>query len=412
MTTLPSQTAAPGAFRALFMANLSAQFSEQVALAAAPLVAVLTMQAGAAATGLLQSAQTLPFLLLSLPAGVLADRYPRARLMARAEFMRAASLGFILGLYLAGHLNLIWLAGLGFCGAVGTVVYNVAAPALVPDLVARSGLASANRWLELARSAAFAAGPAIGGVFVGWIGAAGAYSLAILLSLLAVIFQSTLPKEPPITRQQRHPLVELAEGWHFVMRHRLLKPMFLCSIIYNTGFFMIQGVFVAYGVHHLGMDATTVGLVLASFGFGMLCSGLIAPWLMARLRPGLTIMLGPTAGLGAALMVALSITFPSTLLVALAFFLLGLGAILWVIATVTVRQITAPGALLGRVSAVMVTGGFGARPLGAALAAGIAAAWGVDACLYGAALCFLAQWLVILASPVPALRSYGEAAPA
>ncbi|WP_202981437.1 MFS transporter, partial [Xylella fastidiosa] len=77
--------ALPPAFRRLAASNLAAQFSEQIALAAAPLVAVLALGAGAAQTGYLQTAQTLPFLLLSLPAGVLADRMPRRALMTAAE---------------------------------------------------------------------------------------------------------------------------------------------------------------------------------------------------------------------------------------------------------------------------------------------------------------------------------------
>ncbi|PTN46181.1 MFS transporter, partial [Achromobacter xylosoxidans] len=56
--------ALPSAFRRLAASNLAAQFSEQMALAAAPLVAVLALGASAAETGYLQTAQTLPFLLL------------------------------------------------------------------------------------------------------------------------------------------------------------------------------------------------------------------------------------------------------------------------------------------------------------------------------------------------------------
>src|SRR3984893_10687930 len=74
----------PSAFQRLAWSNLAAQLAEQIGLAAAPLVAVLTLGAGEAATGVLQTAQTLPFLLFSIPAGVWADRMPRARLMSRA----------------------------------------------------------------------------------------------------------------------------------------------------------------------------------------------------------------------------------------------------------------------------------------------------------------------------------------
>lgn len=173
--------ALPAAFRRLATSNLAAQCSEQIALAAAPLVAVLALGANAAQTGYLQTAQTLPFLLLSLPAGVLADRIARRTLMTAAECARAASLLGLLALLAVDGLNLAALAMLGFLGAVGTVAYNVAAPALVPTLLPATQLAQANRWLELARSAAFSAGPALGGALVGGIGAAVAYGLATLL---------------------------------------------------------------------------------------------------------------------------------------------------------------------------------------------------------------------------------------
>ena len=124
-------------FHRLAWSNLAAQSAEQIGLAAAPIVAVLTLGAGEGTTGLLQIAQTLPFLLFSIPVGVWADRMPRARLMARAEVLRVISLFIILALVTLGGLNLILLAVLGLVGACGTVAYSVAAPALVPTLVER-----------------------------------------------------------------------------------------------------------------------------------------------------------------------------------------------------------------------------------------------------------------------------------
>lgn len=64
----------PPAFVRLAWSNLAAQSADQVALAAVPLVAVLALGAGVGETGLIAAAQTLPFLMLSLPLGVLADR--------------------------------------------------------------------------------------------------------------------------------------------------------------------------------------------------------------------------------------------------------------------------------------------------------------------------------------------------
>ena len=144
----------PRTFAALAGANLAAQSAEQLSLAAVPLVAVLLLGAGPGEIGLLAALQTLPFLLLSLPLGWMSDRLPRRRLMVGAELLRAASLLGLLATVATGRLSIGGLAMLGFIGAVGTVAFSVAAPALVPALVPRAALAQANGRLELARSAA------------------------------------------------------------------------------------------------------------------------------------------------------------------------------------------------------------------------------------------------------------------
>ena len=87
--------------------------------------------------------------------------------MTSAEGLRVASLVAILALAQFDLLTLPLLALLGALGAAGTVTYSVTAPSLVPALVPREALAAANGRMELARSAAFAAGPALGGVLVG-----------------------------------------------------------------------------------------------------------------------------------------------------------------------------------------------------------------------------------------------------
>src|SRR5918911_3095197 len=145
-------TRLPSAFSRLAWSNLAAQSAEQIGLAAAPIVAVLVFGAGEGATGLLQTAQTLPFLLLSIPAGVLADRLSRRRLMASAETLRALSLLGIVALAALGWLTWPLLALLGFLGACGTVAYSVAAPALVPALGPSEALPRANARIELART--------------------------------------------------------------------------------------------------------------------------------------------------------------------------------------------------------------------------------------------------------------------
>src|SRR6201991_416447 len=196
----------PKTFNRLAWSNLAAQSAEQIALAAAPIVAVIMLGVGEGQTGLLQTALTLPFILFAIPAGLLADRISRAWLMAGSEGLRAAALLGILALIWLDLLTLPLLALLGFVAVCGTVAYSVAAPALVPSLVSPSSLPAANARIELARPVAFASGPALGGVLVGWLGAAPAFGFAAALSVVAVVLLSGGYEPARVPAARRPPL--------------------------------------------------------------------------------------------------------------------------------------------------------------------------------------------------------------
>jgi len=366
---------------------------------------VLLLSAGPAETGWLQTAQTLPFLLLSIPAGLLVDRASRRRLMVGSEALRALSLATILALLAAGLLNLPLLAALGFLGAIGTVCYSVAAPAMIPAIVPRAQLADANRWLELARSVAYAGGPALGGAIVGWTGAPAAYVLATVLSILAVMLLRGLPDSRGSGRKGvRNLLYELKEGAAFVTTHDLLRPILITAIFFNTAWFVLQAIYVAYAVQNLGLSPTAVGITLGIYGGGMVVGALLAPLVARKLSFGMMIVVGPLFGFCAAIVMLLTIWVPGGFLPAVSFFLFGSGPILWTITTTTLRQAVTPDAMLGRVSALIMTATFGARPIGAAMGAVVAARFGVEACLLVAAGGFLIQLLVISGSRVPKLK--------
>lgn len=402
---MPTDTAPrlPPDFRRLAWSNLAAQSGEQIALSAAPMVAVLALGAGAGETGLLQTVLTLPFLLFAIPAGLLADRVERARLMAWAEALRASAMAALLTLILFDALTWPLLAVLGFVAVCGTVAFSVAAPSLVPALVRNGALATANARIELARTAAYAAGPALGGALVGWTGAAAAFGCAALLSALAALTLARIdePKRPPAPR--RHPLHDIREGASFVFRHELLRPVFATQFVFNVAFFLILAIFVPHAVRNLGLSATAIGTVLAMFGVGMVAGALLAPHFMRRLAFGTVIAIGPVAGFFAAVLMALTIWVPTPVLAGLSFFILGAGPILWVISTTTLRQVVSPAHLLGRVSAINIMA-YGARPLGAGLGALLGGLYGIETCLVAAVAGFLLQALIIAASPAVRLR--------
>ncbi len=398
------------AFHRLAWSNLAAQSAEQLSLAAVPLVAVLAFGAGVTETGLLAAAQSLPFLLLALPMGVLADRMPRRRLMAAAEIARAAALASLPVLAWLGWLSLPMLAAIGFLSATGTVAFSVAAPSLVPSLVPRAAMAAANGRLELARSAAFAAGPAVAGALVTWSGASAAFALAAALSVGAAILLRGIDEPARPSSPRRQVAHDLREGANFVWRQRLLRPLLLTAVAWNISWFILQAAYVPYAVSVLGLSARTIGLTLAAYGIGMVAGALAAPRIARAMRFGRNVVVGPFVSVLAAMAMVATLAWPAAPLAGLSFFLFGAGPIIWTIAQTTLRQAVTPGDMLGRVSAIITMASSGARPIGAAIAALVGTYAGSGACLALAACGFLVQAIVIILSPVPALARLPEPA--
>jgi len=401
---MPDQDAS-AIIRHLSHSNLTAQFSEQMAIAAIPILAVVALGVSAQESATLQAVNTLPFLLLSIPAGLLADRCRRRQLMMAAELIRALALFLLFALFSTQVLGLYGLAVLGFAIATGTVVYSVAAPALVAALVDKQSLLIANRRLEIARSIAFTAGPSVGGILAGWASGVFAFLTAFVLSIVSVWYLARLPNEPKQPPSGRHLLRELSEGVGFIARNRHLRPIVATAFVFNTSWYLLLAIFAYYAVKHLHFSASAVGAALGVYGLGMVAGAFLYPSISRRFGFGRQIMLGPICAAAAALLVVGTLLAPqraaAIVLVFAAFFLFGFGPIVWTISTTALRQIVTPGGLIARVSSVIMTVTFGARPLGAALGAWLSATYGVASCLVGVAIGFSIQ-LSMIALSAPA----------
>jgi predicted MFS family arabinose efflux permease len=408
MTNDPSTTL-PRPFIHLAWANLAAQSAEQVSLAAVPIVAVMALGAGPGEIGTLAAMQSLPFLLLSLPAGVLADRWSRRRLMLGAELLRALALAALLLATLSGQLSIALLAVLGFLGATGTVAFSVAAPAAVPAMVPRTLLAAANGRLELARALAYAGGPAVAGALVSWAGAPSAFVLAVMLSVAALLLLWRLPEGPRVDTPRRAVMHELLEGAQFVWQHTLLRPVLLTAVAWNLAWFALQAVYVPYAIKALHLSAGAVGATMAGLGAGMLLGALFAARVMRSVSFGTAVVLGPIGSLLAALVMAATLLWPSGWLAALSWFMFGVGPVLWVISSATLRQTVTPGTKLGQVGAIFLTVNTGVRPLGAALGGAVGEHWGYGAALWLVVFGFAVQLWLIWHSPVRRLHQLPNA---
>jgi predicted MFS family arabinose efflux permease len=391
-------------FRRLAWSNLLAQSAEQLSLAAVPIVAVLLLHAGPGEIGLLATIQSLPFLLLSIPLGLLADRTSRKRLMVWAESLRAMALLLLFILVASDMVSIGALAIIGFMAAVGTVAFSVAAPSLVPALVPVAGLARANGRLELARSTAFAAGPALAGALIAWTGASAAFVLSGMLSLVAVLFLRGISEPVRAPLPPRHPLLELKDGAQWVWRSDLLRPIMFTSILWNIAWFMLQAAYVPYAIRVLGMDASGVGVTLACYGVGMVLGALLAPRVLGALPFGQAILMGPYFSVIAAITMALSLVWPHGWMAGLSYFFFGVGPIIWTITSTTLRQTVTPRAMIGRVTSINLVASTGARPLGAALGGFVGITWPVSVSLWLVVAGFTLQAIVITASKVRTLK--------
>jgi hypothetical protein len=110
--------------------------------------------------------------------------------------------------------------------------------------------------------------------------------------------------------------VELREGTAFVAGHTLLRPVLITGVFFNLSWFVIQGVFVAYAVHHLGPTPPQVGATFGVYGAGMLVGALATPWVARRVAFGVMIVVGPATALIGALSMVATIIYPPGILAA------------------------------------------------------------------------------------------------
>ncbi|MBC7941288.1 MAG: MFS transporter, partial [Chitinophagaceae bacterium] len=161
----------------LWTSILTSSFGNQVMLLALPLTAAVLLQAKPTQMGLLTALELLPFLLLSLPAGVWLDRVRKLPVYATGETLLAVVAASVPLAWWLGWLTMEWLYVVGFViGAVHTVA-GTAAQIVLTQVVARDRLVEAHAKNALAGSGAEVAGPGLAGLLIRLAGA----PLALLL---------------------------------------------------------------------------------------------------------------------------------------------------------------------------------------------------------------------------------------
>ncbi|MCX8711361.1 MFS transporter [Gilliamella sp. B3464] len=389
--------------------NLCAQFSEQIIIAVLPIIAVLSIHASASETAFIQMINTLPFLLLSIPMGVLADRVSRKKLMIIMEIIRAAAIFILFYLTFLGNLTINKIALFGFFIAIGTVIYSVASPALVASFVIKDQLINANRSIEIAKSVAFTAGPAFGGILAGIYSGGLAFILAFLLSIISAFFLICLPKEPVQKKSERNIIQELCDGFIFLLKNKYLRPITITAFVFNLSFNLLLSIFAYYTINNLSFTSFEVGILLSLIGLGMFLGSVLYKFISTRINFGFQLTLGPVSAFVASILMLLTTIYPVKELVFISFFCFGFGPIIWTISTVSLRQLVTPNNMIAKISSVIMTVTFGARPLGAALGIYISANFGVTNCIFAVFIGFFIQLAIILFSKPANLKKLSDA---
>jgi MFS family permease len=290
---------------------------------------------------------------------------------------------------------------------VGTVFFDVSYQSYLPSLVSREQLVDGNSKLEISRSGAFIAGPALAGVLVGAIAAPNAILVDALtfLASAAFLFRIHTVEMVPARTASASVARELRDGMRYLLGHRYWRPL-AASIAASNFFSQIAFVvFLVYAVRVLDLSPQLIGLSIVPVGVGGLAAALVSGRIAARLGVGPT-LIGAALVFGPATLAfpLAPVDFPLPFLVA-GFALLGFGGILFNITGISLVQTLTPDRLLGRLNATRRFLVWGAIPLGSLAGGALASTIGLRPTLFVGAAGSCACFLPMLLSP---LRTLGQ----
>jgi MFS family permease len=374
-------------------------------------------------------AQRLPWLLFTLPAGVITDRVDRQRLIIRMDLLRglltagvaAAVLVYgsdlpspsevedVTGTRTGMYLVIVLASLLLGCAEV---LRDNSAQTILPAIVRPEQLERANGRMWSAELVANTfVGPPLGSLLIAGaffvpfvVDAASFFCSAALVALLVGHFRARPSGEPPAS--DRRWTDELREGLRWLWHHSLLRTLAITLGVLNAIGMMQFATLVLFAQEVLGASPTEFAVLTMGGAVGGVVGGLVAPAITERLGggPALWLTLVATA------LTPIPIAFTSRWPVVFVMFAAGtLVGTVWNVITVSLRQTIIPDHLLGRVNSVYRFFGWGMMPLGTALGGIIVAvvepAAGREAALRAPWLASAAIGLVLMVYAIPRLTT-------
>jgi MFS family permease len=282
--------------------------------------AVLDLTDSASALGQVLAARTVPMVIFLLFGGVIADRFPRTLILQLSNLLSAATQGLVAYLVISGQAELWMIIVLEVANGTVSAVSFPAMSSMVPQLVRRDQLQSANALLSLSRGGLTIVGPTIGALLVVTVGSGWALAVDALTWFVAAVLM--LPMKIPARprrAERTSTVMELREGWTLFRTTTWLWVVVLAFSALNmihTGAWFTLGPAVAKGtIGEQGwgfvLSAESVGLVLMTVVllrvrmrrpllYGMVgCSLMAVPMIVLGIEPHLVLLIATTLVAGA-----------------------------------------------------------------------------------------------------------------
>lgn len=380
---------------------------------ALPLAAV-SLSATPVQMGLLRAASSAPDFLLGLVVGAWVDRAPKRGLLIATGLARALLLATIPAAAALHVLRLEHLFVVALLAGALALTADVAQRAYLPQLVHPDGIVDANSKLTATGAVASLAGPAAGGALSALLTAPVALGVDSASLIAAATGLWTIRSDESrlvADRSERWGLRGLAasmtRGLRFIVGDSRLRALAASAGLFNFFDGVIFAVYVLYATRVLGVTQVSLGLIFAAGGAGALAGAVLAGRITRRLGLGPALVTAVVVAVAGEVVIPFALGPPAVAAVTLAAaeVIVGIGAAVFGINNVSLRQTVAPAALQGRVHAASRMVDSGLYPAGALLGGLVGQLWNMRVALFAGALGTMLAAAVILASPV---RQYGR----
>lgn len=403
-------------FRRLWLAQTISQIGSQISYLAIPLTAAVILDATPMEMGLLTAAGAIPSLIVGVLAGALVDRHARRPVLVASDIGRAALLGAIPIAWWTGALTLPMLFIVAILSGLCSMFFDIAYQAFLPDVVGDEDLLEGNSNLELSRSAAEIAGPALAGGLIQLLRAPVALLVdgASFLASACLIARIRAREElREVGEASTSIWREAADGIHEIRRRGPVKTLAFTAA--GIGMFnaMIEAVIILYLTRTIGIEPGILGLVFAAGSGGFVVGALLPMTLTKRFGVGPTMTMAILAiGLSdLAIPLVGSHVVVVSLVVAVSQFFFGLGITVFNVSRRTILQALVPNRSMGRVGGTLRTIGMSIVPIGALAGGVLGSVFGLQATLLCGAILEACVAIGIWRSSLWSLRSIPISSP-